>query len=65
MNELPQRLLKIVEVAEILQVSRTTVYRLAQIGELPCVRFAGATVRVRAEDLERYISEHLREAAEV
>jgi len=60
MNELqlPHRLLKINEVAEVLQVSKTTAYRLVQVGDLPSVRFAGATVRVRVEDLEKFILEH-------
>jgi len=60
MNELqlPHRLLKINEVAEVLQVSKTTAYRLVQVGDLPAVRFAGATVRVRVEDLEKFILEH-------
>ena len=51
-------LLKPARVAEILGVSKTQVYRLMQ-GELPAVRFGGATVRVRQADLERYIDQHL------
>jgi excisionase family DNA binding protein len=51
---IPQ-LLKIEQVATILQISRTSAYRLAQTGELPAVRFGGGTVRVRLEDLERFI----------
>ena len=53
------RLLKINEVAEILQVSKTAAYRLVQVGELPAVHIAEKTVRVRLEDLQKYIQEHL------
>jgi excisionase family DNA binding protein len=62
------KLLKINQVAEILQVSRTSAYRLCQSGELPSVRFGPQTVRVRESDLVEYIesctkngSEHLNE----
>lgn len=51
---IPQ-LLKIDQVATILQISRTSAYRLAQTGELPAVRFGGGTVRVRMEDLSAFI----------
>jgi excisionase family DNA binding protein len=52
------KLLKIAEVADVLRVSKTTVYRLVKVGELPAVHIADATVRVRPEDLEKYILEH-------
>jgi excisionase family DNA binding protein len=60
-TQLP-RLLKIAEVAGILQVSKTAAYLLVQVGELPAVHIAGKTVRVRLEDLQKYIQEHLVEA---
>lgn len=50
------RLLKSEEVAEILQVSKAHAYVLMKRGEIPSVRI-GKIVRVRLEDLERYISE--------
>lgn len=53
------RLLKIAEVAAILQISRTSAYRLAASGELPSVRFSGATVRIRPEDLYKFIQANL------
>ena len=63
MNELQlPKLLKIAEVAEILQISETQAYRLAKNGDLPAVHFSGKIVRVRVEDLEKYILEHLGEA---
>ncbi len=52
------RLLRPAEVARLLTTSRTTVYRLIGSGELPCVRFAGATVRVKESDLAAFIEEH-------
>jgi excisionase family DNA binding protein len=54
------RLLKLPEVAEILQVSRTQAYRLAKDGQLPCVRFGAQTVRVRVEDLQAFIESNRR-----
>lgn len=53
------KLLKAAEVAEILGVSRTQAYRLMQMGEIPSVRFGQRTVRVRPEDLKRYIEKHI------
>jgi excisionase family DNA binding protein len=50
------RLLKSEEVAEILQVSKAHAYVLMKRGEIPTVRI-GKIVRVRLEDLERYINE--------
>ena len=50
------RLLKSDEVAEILQVSKAHAYVLMKRGEIPTVRI-GKIVRVRLEDLERYIEE--------
>ena len=52
------KLLKIAEVAEILSVSKTTIYRLIQIGDLPAVHIGDELVRVRVEDLEKFILEH-------
>ena len=49
-----ERLLKSDEVAEILQVSRAKAYSLLQRGEIPRIRI-GSLVRVRRQDLERYI----------
>jgi excisionase family DNA binding protein len=54
----PNRLLKAHEVAQILQVSRTQAYKLMAIGDLPCVRFGGQTVRVKQGDLDQFISDH-------
>ncbi len=46
-----------VEVAAILKVSRAQAYRLFASGEIPSLRF-GRTVRVREEDLERFLTCH-------
>jgi excisionase family DNA binding protein len=56
MENLPTKLLRAVEVAEILQISKSATYRLLQSGELPTLRFAGKTVRVRRTDLEAFIA---------
>lgn len=51
-----ERLLKPSDAAEILQVSKAHAYVLMKRGEIPSVRI-GKIVRVRLEDLERYIKE--------
>ncbi|MBE3066321.1 MAG: helix-turn-helix domain-containing protein [Chloroflexi bacterium] len=51
-----ERLLKPSDAAEILQVSKAHAYVLMKRGEIPSVRI-GKIVRVRLEDLERYINE--------
>ncbi|MBM3125556.1 MAG: helix-turn-helix domain-containing protein [Chloroflexi bacterium] len=50
------QLLKSEEVARILHVSRSFAYLLMKRGDIPTVRI-GSAVRVRPEDLERYIEE--------
>jgi excisionase family DNA binding protein len=50
------RLLNIREAAELLHVSRAFVYLMLQRGDIPTVRI-GRMLRVRPEDLERYIHE--------
>ena len=52
-----ERLMKVSEVSEVLRVSPVQVYRL-MTKDLPCVRFEGS-VRVRPEDLQKYIVDHL------
>jgi excisionase family DNA binding protein len=54
-----QRLLKGEEVADILQVSRSFAYQLLRQGDIPVVRL-GRAVRVRAEDLQRFIESNVR-----
>jgi excisionase family DNA binding protein len=50
------QLLKMKEVADRLGVSVSFAYILTKRGDLPTVRL-GTAVRVRAEDLERYVKE--------
>jgi excisionase family DNA binding protein len=52
------KLLKGPEVAEILGISKALAYRLISQGFLPAVKF-GRTVRVRPEDLEKFILDNL------
>jgi len=52
-----EKLLKAADVAEVLGVSKTQVYRM--LGhELPCIKF-GSTVRVRLVDLQQFIENSL------
>jgi excisionase family DNA binding protein len=48
------RLFRVKEVAELAAISERSVYRLAELGELPCVRI-GRSVRFRQPDVERLI----------
>ena len=48
------RLLKPSEVASILGLGLSTIYLLIRRNELPCIRF-GRVVRVRTEDVEKFI----------
>ena len=53
-----ERLLKAVEIAEILNISRAMAYRLMQTRKIPTVRI-GSARRVRPVDLQNYIQENL------
>ncbi len=52
------KLLRGREVAEILGISKALAYRLISQGSLPAVKF-GRTVRVRPEDLDKFIIDNL------
>jgi excisionase family DNA binding protein len=52
------RLLRLQEVAQYLNISISFSYRLAETGQLPCVRL-GRSCRVRPEDLETYINKNI------
>lgn len=48
------RLLTVAEVANVIRVSRMTVYRLIRRGQLKAIR-VGRNYRVREDDLGRYL----------
>lgn len=52
-----QRLLKATEVARILNISKSMVYRLMKNGKIPYVRI-NQTFRIRPEDLDKFIEEN-------
>jgi len=54
----PTKLLKAIQVAEILNVSRAFAYQLMRKGVIPTVKILGAR-RVRLEDLHRFIQERI------
>ena len=49
------------EVAQLMRVSKMTVYRLVQQGHLPAVRI-GRGYRIREEDVHRYLDARYTEA---
>lgn len=51
------RLLSLPEVARYLGIARSTAYLLARKGELPSIRIARRVVRVRPQDLERFVAQ--------
>jgi excisionase family DNA binding protein len=57
-----EQLLRPADVAEILQVSKALAYQILKKGDIPCVRF-GKTIRVRREDLDKYIYENVGQGA--
>ena len=58
MTKTPEKLLTVEEVAEILRVSPTTVYRRIQAGELPYIKLGHRQVRIKPADLKAYIEAH-------
>ncbi len=60
----PRPLLSVRQAAELLGVSRASVYKLVERGELPCVRISNA-IRVRLLDLERWLAEQVQDVNEV
>jgi excisionase family DNA binding protein len=56
------RLLKSEEVAAILKISRSMAYAIMKRGDIPTVRI-GSSVRVRPEDLDKYILENVTQNA--
>ena len=59
-----QRYLTVLEVAEIMRVSKMTVYRLLHSGEMPGVR-VGRSFRVPADALEHYLATSIQPVAAV
>ena len=57
-----ESLLRSDEVAEILKVSVSMAYTLMRRGDIPTVRIS-PSVRVRKEDLDRYIKENVSQTA--
>ena len=55
------RLLTATEVADLMRVSRMTVYRMIKTGEMPAVR-VGRSYRLRSEDVDTYLTERYTEA---
>ena len=55
-----ERLLRVGEVARLLNVSRGTVYRLIRRGDLPSILVISRLVRVRAADFDKYMRLHRR-----
>jgi excisionase family DNA binding protein len=54
-----EKLLKVAEVAERLNVGKSTVYKIIRDGELPHTRIGSdgtGPIRVRPKDLERFIN---------
>ena len=51
-------LLRAVEIAKILGLSRSQVYRLMAQGTIPSIRI-GKSIRARPEDLEKFLDENI------
>jgi excisionase family DNA binding protein len=55
------RLLTVNEVADLLRVSRMTVYRLIKEGQLAAIR-VGRSYRLREDDVDEYLRQRYHEA---
>jgi excisionase family DNA binding protein len=55
------RLLTVNEVADLLRVSRMTVYRLIKDGQMKAIR-VGRNYRLREDDVDEYLSKRYTEA---
>ena len=55
------RFVTVTEVADVMRVSKMTVYRLIKQGDLPAVRI-GRGYRIREEDVHRYLDSRYTEA---
>jgi excisionase family DNA binding protein len=55
------RFVTVTEVAELMRVSKMTVYRLIKQGDLPAVRI-GRGFRIREEDVHRFLDSRYTEA---
>jgi putative molybdopterin biosynthesis protein len=51
-------LLTVEEAAEWLSISKPTIWRIIRRGEIPVVRIGQRTIRLRLEDLEKFIETH-------
>jgi len=51
-------LLNIDEAAELLAVSKPTLWRMIRRGEIPVVKISQRTIRIKITDLQNYIDEH-------
>jgi excisionase family DNA binding protein len=58
----PRRLLTIVEAAEVLSISRSSIYRLFDAGQLAWVQIGGSR-RVAFTEIERFIAAHTEAAS--
>ncbi len=58
-QKIPQRLLAVPEVAELCQVSEMTMRRWTSTGMLSIVSLGQLVVRIRPNDLEKFIEEWL------
>jgi excisionase family DNA binding protein len=54
---MPERLLTKESAREVLRVSRPTLNRLIERGELPVIRVAGRTIRIAERDLVLFIEQ--------
>jgi len=53
-------LLTVDEAAEWLTISKPTLWRIIRRGEIPIVKIAQRTIRIKLTDIENYIEDHYR-----
>lgn len=58
-------LLTVDEVAEWLAISKPTLWRMIRRGEIPVVKIAQRTIRIKLTDIEDYIEDHYRRMTDI
>ena len=58
-------LLTVDEAAEWLAISKPTLWRMIRRGEIPVVKIAQRTIRIKLTDIEDYIEDHYRRMTDI
>lgn len=60
-----EELLTVEEAADWLTISKPTLWRMIRGGEIPVVKIARRTIRIKLSDVENYIEKHYRRMMDI